>query len=1315
MIQIDYSYTFTKQKHEIQEGEQVVQAQGPDGAADADNEPNDQEQPEAAAEQPVDYRDQFGLCMVAAESTTGWITCLPVLEKGAGSLKRVTEALVRLSLHVSPSEPVLVQGDPEPAVKQVLNATEACRGRLGLVTNTRLIEKGSHASNGQVEKAIDTIRRGSLTLRSYLEDKIRAKVSGHHHIFAWLGRHASFLYNRFSTGGRGAPPFEIMFGRRFKGRLLPFGEKCIFFRPSRHKGDLQWDRGLWIGINERNGAHILGTPAGVVESRSVRRLPDGEQWDAEMVVSMKGLPWCYGGTSRRKRPLYSSIGSRLPLLPDGATLEELAKAAGKAAAETIAAATPVPANARDEAGSDPPSSPTSSSTSSSGSPGAMPLPRSGAPATAAAAAGGGDQESRGDERRQRQHPNTHQESAGQPQPPERGDGSLGDERRQQQHPDTHQESAGQPQPPGASDMQDVSRPPAVRDEPPQGGATPKRARLLLDRPQGSPQSVPPAPPGQLYPPGYAGIAMVHGDVPPEELAGYDEWGEDLCETLAEESELAGELETWWDADGENPPELSEDELRLIDSEADRKEITRLIHMGVARWPAEGEDVSGYQVLTTKVVRDWRKRPGWLRRSRLVGREFRTMAAYTQELFAPASTLATVHMFISWALSKGLEITTIDVKDAYLNVPQPSPVTIQVERRMFGENAPGTVTLVLDKLLPGQRIGASAWYGYARDILHEAGLESFVKEPTLFRSKEEGNDTALILHADDGLLASTRAERAKFEATFGAKVTLQVAEPLLEVGDVISFLKRKYVKVPEGVNVYANSRYLESLSSALGPKVKPRDSPADNSFLEPDTSRDLGPADAKLYKESVGRLLYLAHSRPDVQFPVCILSSKMSAPTAMSMKWLHRVVGYLLATPEIGFAIKPLRNEACFSFEGKEQLVERDGGCFKVILESVTDADWGGCKRTRRSRSSMQYYVAGSLVGSAVRTQKAIALSSAESEFVAILGGACEALYLKDCLGYLAKGEVEIEIRCRSDSASARAISQRLGCGRVRHLHAGSLWIQGYVKRRELTVGPIAGALNPADVGTKPLAGPRIRELLFTMGAVAPGGDPYGQADKEAADEKRALSQALKNFTGAGAKVSNIKTMLPMLLMLTQVNGVQGLGLVTWEPEDWVLLAITAMVGAIAILVVFGLPYGVFKLLKWSLGKVFRGSKGGAAQEPQENVEPQTSSASKHVQASLGMSKGEKSFCEEYVSRCTEAESLLAQKCRENEQFEEALREARAECRRLQEVINRLRVRREPETIHVTTSRGTRFHLPGCGHIRNSQIRAYTACRDCFGG
>ena len=64
---------------------------------------------------------------------------------------------------------------------------------------------------------------------------------------------------------------------------------------------------------------------------------------------------------------------------------------------------------------------------------------------------------------------------------------------------------------------------------------------------------------------------------------------------------------------------------------------------------------------------------WVRRSRLVARERRTWSPWSQELFAPASSLAVVHGLMAYAQAKGLEIVTLDVKDAYLNVPQRNPV------------------------------------------------------------------------------------------------------------------------------------------------------------------------------------------------------------------------------------------------------------------------------------------------------------------------------------------------------------------------------------------------------------------------------------------------------------------------------------------------------------------------------------------------------------------------------------------------------------------------------------------------------------------
>ena len=289
--------------------------------------------------------------------------------------------------------------------------------------------------------------------------------------------------------------------------------------------------------------------------------------------------------------------------------------------------------------------------------------------------------------------------------------------------------------------------------------TPKRPRLLLDRPSpgapapsaGSPSASTPI--TNLYPPTFAGIPEIHGDIPLEELSNAEAWIGEVGDILEQEFDD----DVWdvdpgphWDPNAEKAPDLSETELLKVDCDADLVEITRLLEMKVLREPAANEDVSGCNHLTTKLVRDWRRRPGWTRRSRLVAREFKTNSPWTEELFAPASTLGAIHAFLIWAISSGLEVVSLDIKDAYLQVDQPSPAVIMVDAKIFGDGREGLVPYVLEKLLPGQRIGASAWYGFARSSLAEAGMESFPKEPTMFRRKAPDNRAGLVLHADDGL-------------------------------------------------------------------------------------------------------------------------------------------------------------------------------------------------------------------------------------------------------------------------------------------------------------------------------------------------------------------------------------------------------------------------------------------------------------------------------------------------------------------------------------------------------------------------------------
>ncbi len=80
----------------------------------------------------------------------------------------------------------------------------------------------------------------------------------------------------------------------------------------------------------------------------------------------------------------------------------------------------------------------------------------------------------------------------------------------------------------------------------------------------------------------------------------------------------------------------------------------------------------------------------------------------------------------------------------------------------------------------------------------------------------------------------------------------------------------------------------------------------------------------------------------------------------------------------------------------------------------------------------------------------------------------------DDFGLVKSGEV------RMDATAGKAMTERRGLGKVRHVSTKYLWIQQRVKAKELTYPKVGTTDNQADLLTKPLADPRIQYLLSRM-------------------------------------------------------------------------------------------------------------------------------------------------------------------------------------------------------------------------------------------
>ena len=135
------------------------------------------------------------------------------------------------------------------------------------------------------------------------------------------------------------------------------------------------------------------------------------------------------------------------------------------------------------------------------------------------------------------------------------------------------------------------------------------------------------------------------------------------------------------------------------------------------------------------------------------------------------------------------------------------------------------------------------------------------------------------------------------------------------------------------------------------------------------------------------------------------------------------------------------------------------------LRVYTDADWGGCKTTRKNISGGVVMRGGHCIKFRAKTQSSITLSTAEAELTALVKGACEAKGIAHVMNDMT-GKDGGKIGVYTDASAAMWMVQRQGTGKTRHIDVGMLWIQQNVKQGEVKVDKVASKMNPADIFTK---------------------------------------------------------------------------------------------------------------------------------------------------------------------------------------------------------------------------------------------------------
>jgi hypothetical protein len=231
-------------------------------------------------------------------------------------------------------------------------------------------------------------------------------------------------------------------------------------------------------------------------------------------------------------------------------------------------------------------------------------------------------------------------------------------------------------------------------------------------------------------------------------------------------------------------------------------------------------------------------------------------------------------------------------------------------------------------------------------------------------------------------------------------------------------------------------------------------------MSPKTESEKEQMLSKPYRSILGSVMWgqLA-TRPDLSFSVSLLSRFQANPGIDHWNALMHVIGYVKNTIDFGLT---------YSREN--------------VLSPIAfvDADYGGCRDTRRSTSGYIFLMAGGAVTWSSKRQATVALSTVEAEYVAMSRCAQQMAWMQTWLD-----EVVVEYEkpgiIKGDSRGAIALSKNTkDHGKVKHIDIRHHYLRDLVKAGTILFEQVPSIDNLADLFTKPLSRDHHHRLLSRL-------------------------------------------------------------------------------------------------------------------------------------------------------------------------------------------------------------------------------------------
>ncbi|KOM49185.1 hypothetical protein LR48_Vigan08g001200 [Vigna angularis] len=400
---------------------------------------------------------------------------------------------------------------------------------------------------------------------------------------------------------------------------------------------------------------------------------------------------------------------------------------------------------------------------------------------------------------------------------------------------------------------------------------------------------------------------------------------------------------------------------------------------------------------------------------------------------------------------------LDIKNAFLHG--------DLEEEIYMEQPPGfscvaqgesKLVCKLRRSLYGLKQSPRAWFGKFSHVVQQFGLKRCEADHSVFYGYSTPDKCVyLMVYVDDIVITGNDVARIA-----------QLKDHLFnhfqtkDLGRLKYFLGIEVAQSKEGVIISQRKYALDILEETGLTDCKPIDSPMDsNKKLMKDHGEPF--SDPERYRRLVGKLIYLTITRPDLSYPVGVVSQFMQNPHIDHWNAVVRILRYVKGNPGHGL------------------LYENKGS---TELEGYCDADWAGCPNDRRSTTGYCVLLGGNLVSWKSKKQSVVARSSAEAEYRSMAIATCELIWIKQLLQELKFCENKpMKLYC-DNQAALHIASNPVFHERTKHIEIDCHFIREKLLSKDLITEFVNSNEQFADIFTKSLRGPRIQFICSKLGA-----------------------------------------------------------------------------------------------------------------------------------------------------------------------------------------------------------------------------------------